>query len=90
LEHIRNPSKSIAEINALYQPSKNEHGLGIMKAPEKWFSNYTFLDRTIYENPEMWREHEVLSWFDSYGRDFFEELDIWDVDWGAMLMDQCG
>lgn len=87
LEHIRNPAKSIAEINALYAPSKNESGLRTVKTPKQWFSGYTFFDPSIYQKPEFWKETEIYSWFDRYGKKFFEDLDIWDIDWKPGLID---
>ena len=86
LEHIRNPSKSIADINALYAPSKDESNLRTAKAPKAWFTNYTFFDPSLYQKAELWREKEVLKWFTQYGKNFFEQLDIWDIDWGSYKM----
>jgi glycosyltransferase involved in cell wall biosynthesis len=86
LEHIRNPAKSIKEINELYGPSKDESNLRTAQAPAWWFANYTFLDLSVYQQPEGWKEKEVLSWFAQYGKNFFEELDIWDIDWEIYKM----
>lgn len=83
LEHIRNPAKPVAEINALYAPSKDETNLRTVPSPSSWFGNYSFFDASLYQRAEGWREKEVLHWFDDYGRNFFQELDIWDIDWGA-------
>lgn len=85
LEHIRNPSKSIREINIIYGESKKEQTIRTLQSPHQWFANYTFFDPTIYQAPELWREHQVLSWFDQYGITFFEELDIWDITWGSEI-----
>ncbi|MBY0110248.1 MAG: glycosyltransferase family 2 protein [Candidatus Babeliaceae bacterium] len=82
LEIIRNPSKSIIEINSVYGQSKDERNIQRSKCPKKWFDGYDFFDPSIFSTPEKWREEEVLSWFDQYGKNFFEKLDIWDVDWG--------
>lgn len=85
LEHIRNPEKTIATINAIYAESKKENNLKLTPAPKSWFSNYKFFNPTIYDKPELWREIQILSWFATYGKDFFKELDIWDIDWGNDL-----
>jgi predicted O-methyltransferase YrrM len=83
LERINNPLKPVADINKLYAPSKNEDGLGVLHAPAKWFLNYRQFDAKIYERPEVWREKDVLKWIDEYGKGYFAELDIWDIDWGG-------
>lgn len=83
LERVYQPQKSISEINTLYAPSKDESNLGLKPAPAKWFEGYTFFEPAIFNQPENWREAQVLSWFEQYGRDFFAGLDIWDVDWGT-------
>ncbi|MDT9187295.1 MAG: FkbM family methyltransferase [Limnospira sp. PMC 894.15] len=86
LELIRNPRKPIAQINALYRPSKDETELGLKDAPKYWFSDYPFFDETAYSEPEQWREKQVMEWFDEYGKAFFEGLDIWDINWGEGLV----
>ncbi len=90
LEHIRNPSKSISDINALYGASLNEANLKTVKSPDAWFSNYApFFNPTLYSKPEGWRESEIQNWFSQYGKNFFESLDIWNIDWGLTLTNQC-
>ena len=81
LEHIRNPNKSIAEINHSYGRSKDETQLNRLPSKEKWFNNYSFFDASVYEKPDNWRKQQVNEWFDELGKNYFEELDIWDVDW---------
>jgi hypothetical protein len=82
LERIRNPQKAIHMINRRYAPSKDETDLRLKAAPSEWFEGYTFLDESVFQKPEDWREQQVLKWFAQYGRDFFKDLDIWDIDWG--------
>ncbi|PHX57422.1 FkbM family methyltransferase [Tychonema bourrellyi FEM_GT703] len=82
LEHIRQPQKSIQEINSTYGLSKDETNLGLRPCPNEWLSGYPFFDERIYKFPEQWREKQVLQWFKEYGYDYFSELDIWDIDWG--------
>ena len=33
------------------------------------------------KKPDNWRKQQVNEWFDELGKNYFEELDIWDVDW---------
>ena len=82
LEHIREPEKSIEEINRRYAPSKDESGLGLKASPPEWLAGYSFFDLSIVSGPEMWREKQILGWFSEFGRDHFRQLDIWDVEWG--------
>ena len=86
LEHIRQPQKSIQEINTAYGLSKDETNLGLRCCPNEWFSGYPFFDEKIYNLPEQWREKQVLKWFKEYGYDYFSELDIWDIDWGSGIV----
>lgn len=81
LEHIRNPEKSISEINALYKPSKDETNLVLENIPDNWFEPYSYIDKSAYLKPEVWRKEQILGWFTQYGKAFFEELDIWDITW---------
>jgi predicted O-methyltransferase YrrM len=81
LERTRDPEKSVQEINALYAPSKDESSLGLVAAPISWFDNYEFLEKSLFNKREMWREKQVQEWFNHYGREFFSGLDIWDIDW---------
>lgn len=86
LEHIRNPSFSIDLLNEIYGKSKDERGLGLRRCPQQWFTGYkTIFDPEIIKLPEVWREKQVLEWFEEHGKDFFKDLDIWDVDWGNGL-----
>jgi glycosyltransferase involved in cell wall biosynthesis len=81
LEHVRNPDKSISEINYSYGRSKDEIGLSRSPSKPGWLQYYPFFDASVYEKPDNWRKQQVNEWFDQYGKDYFKELDIWDVDW---------
>jgi len=81
LEKINLPDKSTDEINARYAPSKDESDLKTQTAQKEWFDQYPFWEHSIFYKPETWREIQVLKWFSEFGNDFFEDLDIWDIDW---------
>jgi glycosyltransferase involved in cell wall biosynthesis len=81
LEHIQYPKKPVKNINQLYAPSKDEEGLMLRNSPDEWFVGYPFFDPSIYEKQERWRENDVIKWFEEYGTSYFEDLDIWDIDW---------
>lgn len=83
LEHIRLPNKSIAKINKIYAPSKDEHNIQLKPAPSYWFDGYSFFDPTVYDQPEGWREKQIMQWFGQYGKEYFAELDIWDINWSS-------
>ena len=81
LEKINLPDKSAEEINARYDPSKDEVGLKTQPAPKEWFDKYTFWEPSIFDKPETWREKQILKWLEEYGKDFFADLNIWDINW---------
>ncbi len=85
LEKVRYPNKSVREINNLYAPSKNEQGIQTSPVPSTWFLGYDFFDPATLQIAEQWREKQVLEWFEEFGKEFFTDLDIWDIDWGRTL-----
>lgn len=82
LERVRRPDRSAAEINAQYGASEDESGLETRPAPEDWLRNYTFFDPASLNAPDERRLREVREWFQTFGADYFAELDIHHVDWG--------
>jgi cytochrome c-type biogenesis protein CcmH/NrfG/glycosyltransferase involved in cell wall biosynthesis len=83
LEHVRNPQKAIAAINQQYGQSKDESGLGLRVAPAEWLGGYPEFEPAAFHESEWWREKQVRKWFEQHGREFFKELDIWDIDWSG-------
>ena len=81
LEKIRNPAVDIDKINKLYGHSKQENGLRTLSCPLAWFAGYDFFDKSIYEQNHSWQKQQVQAWFKEYGKEFFRDLDIWDVNW---------
>jgi glycosyltransferase involved in cell wall biosynthesis len=81
LERVRLPNKVVEEINKLYAPSKNEEGLERQPSKLEWFGHYSFFDASVYDKPDNWRKKQVNQWFNEYGKEYFSELDIWDIDW---------
>lgn len=81
IEKIRNPSCSVEKINEVYGESKDEKGIQLHACPDYWFKGYHFFDKSIYMKVESWQKKQVLQWFRDYGRGYFKELDIWDVQW---------
>ncbi len=85
LERVRDPKKPAEEINKRYAPSKNEDGLKVRPARSDWFSEYSFFDPAIFDPLDRRREAQVLEWFKEYGKDYFRDLAIWDVDPGKQI-----
>ena len=87
LERIKHPEKSAQQINQLYAPSKDEDDIALRIAPKEWFKAYDFFNSQPFDLPARWREKQVLEWFEEHGRDYFADLEIWDIDWGKGLED---
>lgn len=81
LERIRYMYKSSQEINAVYASSKDEQNIHRETSNSDWFSGYDFFDSSVFDRPELWRELQIIEWFEKYGKNHFRDLDIWDLDW---------
>jgi FkbM family methyltransferase len=79
LEHIREPQKSIVEINKRYAPSKDETNIQLRKANEDWYRYYPDLNAGVFDKEDNWRAEQICGWLKEYGADFFKNLDIWDI-----------
>ena len=83
LEHVKK-IQSVRAINERYRESKNEKGIVVKPIRPEWFAGYQeieLLDVSVYDKPVAWRLEQVRGWFKKYGKKYFKELDIWDVDW---------
>ncbi|MGB8468311.1 MAG: glycosyltransferase [Candidatus Babeliales bacterium] len=80
LEHVKG-IQSVADINKRYRDSKNEKKISLKRINTDWLSGYKNFDVAVYDLPVQWRTQQVNDWFDQYGKDFFKDLDIWDVNW---------
>lgn len=82
LEKIRDTDSDVKRLNEIYGQSKNEKNLKLRPAPDYWLSGYIgFYNPTDFLEKKSWHKQQVLAWFNQYGRDFFGDLDIWDVNW---------
>lgn len=79
LEYIRNPKLDPKIINKKYCESKDEKNIKLKKCPNYWFKNYPFFNKYVYENKKSWQKDQILQWFEKYGKNYFKDLDIWDV-----------
>lgn len=82
LELIHDPKLSTRQLNFMYGRSKDETNIKFKASRAIWF-DYPFFDASIFEIPEESRKKQIHAWFAVYGRDFFKDLDIWDIDWDA-------
>ncbi len=82
LEKVRTPNKPTYAIKEPYMETKNEQNQCIAPIRPEWFTYFTFFDSSCYQIPEKWRRPQVNEWFALYGEHYFNDLDIWDVDWG--------
>jgi FkbM family methyltransferase len=81
MERIHDPQRSVQQLNEQYGQSKDETNLGLLPAPVTWFEGYSFFDRSVFAQKELWRENDVMKWFATYGIEYFIGLDIWDISW---------
>lgn len=51
------------------------------KLSNKVYAGYPFFKKNIYKRFNPARQHELVSWFQQYGKPYFKELAIWDVRW---------
>ena len=92
LEHIRVPDWPVEKINRFYKGQSyslstddDDENVVLKSAFDTWFNAYDFFDQTVFEKPDLWRENQVLGWFEQYGKSFFKDLEIWNIDWGMGL-----
>ena len=80
LERVRDPKKTAQAINEKYAPSKDETNLRLKPVPAAWLA-YEFFDESVFSAPDNWRRVQIQNWLREHGREFFADLDIWDIDW---------
>lgn len=66
--------KSARQVNRMYMISKEDAHAKVAPLPQEW------LPKFMPSAPgKDWRSAEVYQWFDEYGIEYFEPLDIWGV-----------
>ncbi len=78
-EHIQK-RRTPVRINTTYDIQKDNNNV-----PTKTISPetaYTIIDTSIttYDQDSDWRFLAIIEWFSTYGIEFFEPLDIWDIE----------
>lgn len=70
--------KSAVAINEFYSVTFPAPRAPTTPVPREWTADVTFPDSSVDQEP-TWHEREILDWFDQYGAEFFEPLEIWHV-----------
>lgn len=66
-------------INFTYDITKERRVRNIVDLNQEWATNVIFpVDISIGEAD--WHANEVMDWFEEFGIEFFERLDIWDIE----------
>ena len=76
-ELIRDPGSAL-EINEIYAHSVETETAGTADLPQEWLEGVE-VPHGLAELPPDWHLEEAFGWFDEYGLDFFEPLEIWHV-----------
>lgn len=79
------PDRTIADINkyySFYQPCFQDEHI-VLRPFKKIWLNYPDFDLKPFYKQHVWRKKEILTWFNQYGKDYFKELNIWNIgiDW---------
>jgi glycosyltransferase involved in cell wall biosynthesis len=71
-------------INLKYFSTKDERGLKVAFVPPEWLKLYSDHGVTLGYKSQVdlsWHDSAVLGYFEKYGKQYFDWLDIWDIDW---------
>jgi glycosyltransferase involved in cell wall biosynthesis len=71
--------QTAAELNEFYAitlPSPQAHTAPV---PQAWLEGITFPDFAAVDRQPAWHAVEILRWFDRFGIEFFEPLEIWHI-----------
>ncbi|MGB8468156.1 MAG: glycosyltransferase family 2 protein [Candidatus Babeliales bacterium] len=74
--------RTAADINYFYsyhEPFDDTNAL-FKTVDAAWYA-YPAFNRDCFVENVTWRKDQVKQWFARYGKDFFKELAIWDIDW---------
>lgn len=75
LERVRQPEKSIEDINQKYAASVDESALGLCDSHSVWFDQYDFFDASVFDLADSWRLSQMEDWRQEFGIEYFEGLD---------------
>jgi hypothetical protein len=69
--------KAAAEINKFYSVTLPSGSVPTESVPAAWIQDLTFPDFSA--KLDSWQERELKRWFDEYGIEFFEPMEIWHI-----------
>lgn len=75
-ELVKKPGLEIA-VNQQYSITLDDPNSVVRAAPESWYSLYPKPD--LFARPRDWRWERIMLYFDEYGAEYFEKLNIWHV-----------
>ena len=70
--------RSARRINTTYAPTLDSTQVKTKEVPATWNKGITFPEG-LAETTSTWHRETILKWFDQYGIEFFEPLDIWHI-----------
>jgi hypothetical protein len=73
-----NGEKSAAAINEFYSVTFHAVRPRTTAVPREWVTDLTLPGPEADREPS-WHEREIRGWFDQYGIEFFEPLEIWHI-----------
>jgi hypothetical protein len=76
-ELIASPKNYLA-INTSYSTSLDRSGIKLTPVPQEWTEGIDGLD-AVENLPPTWHLREINTFFDKYGIEFFEPLQIWHI-----------
>jgi glycosyltransferase involved in cell wall biosynthesis len=71
--------RSARRINATYSITLPSSTITTREAPSDWFKNL-ILPKEFGEESTGWYIEQIFQWFDKYGIQFFEPLQIWQIE----------
>ncbi len=77
MELIKSPKNYVKINNRYFLPNRGE-GFKTKEVPKEWLSGIV-LPKFSFQIKDSWRFKVILNWFDSYGVEFFEKLEIWEI-----------
>lgn len=59
----------------------NERDILLREVPHSWYEGYDFFDSSCYMVEIAEKKRDIIRWLEQYGVEYFEYLDIWNLDW---------
>lgn len=76
-ELIQNPQNA-SGINVTYSVTLNDNRVELEPIKKDWLKSI-HLELDLEQTPVGWHLNEIIEWFDQFGVEFFEPLEIWHI-----------